>query len=322
MEYKDYYETLGVSRDSSAEDIKRAYRKLALEHHPDRNPGNDQAEEKFKEINEAYQVLSDPEKRAHYDRLGKAYSGWQQHGGRGGFNWDEWFTQPAGGNVRVEYVGDMGDLGDLFEGMGGFSDFFTRIFGGMGGARPAPDANMGGRRRRTTQGAPRAYQQDMTISLQEAFHGGSRRVQINGRQLEVKIPAGARNGTKIRMKAVGPAGPDGQPSDIYLVVKVAPDPRFERKNDDLYTDVPIDLYTAVLGGEARVPTLSGDIVLTIPPGTQPEQTFRLRGKGMPNLKKKSQRGDLYATAKVKIPKQLSSEQQALFEKLSTMGKKQ
>jgi curved DNA-binding protein len=306
MEYKDYYRILGVDRNADQKEIKRAYRKQALKYHPDRNPGDKSAEEKFKEINEAYQVLSDPEKRARYDQLGASYQRWQQMGGRPeSFNWGEWFTVPTGG-IHFE----MGDLEDLLG--GGFSDFFYRIFGGMPGGRPGGSSYRSRAQRRETP----VYEQPVTIDLKEALTGTTRKVQVDGRRLEVKIPPGARTGTKIRVAGGGPRQIDGMSSDLYLVIQVAPNKRFERKNDDLYTEVQIDLYTAVLGGEVRVPTLEKDMLLTIPPGTQPGQTFRLRGRGLPNLRKPDQRGDLYVRVKVLIPRNLSPKQRKLFEQLA------
>ncbi len=304
MEYKDYYQVLGVGRQASKDEIKKAYRKLALQYHPDRNPNNKEAENKFKEANEAYQVLSDPDKRAHYDRLGSDYSRWQQTGGRGGFDWSQWATgQP--GNVRVEY---SGDINELFGEGGGFSDFFQQIFGGMGGFEP--------RSRRGQAARQPAYEQPVTVSLEEAFHGGKRLMQLDSRRLEVKIPAGARTGTKIRMAGAGPAPRGGKPSDIYLVLDVAEDPRFSRDGDNLTTEIEVDLYTAVLGGETRVPTLDGQVVLKIPAGTQPGQSIRLKGLGMPQLKNSKVRGDLFAKIKVRLPNNLTSEQRRLFEELA------
>jgi curved DNA-binding protein len=308
MDYKDYYKILGVDRKASEEEIKRAYRKLALQYHPDRNPDDKQAEEKFKEINEAYQVLSDPEKRTRYDQLGDSYFRYQQRGGSpSGFNWEDWFTQTGSaggsGNVRVE----MGDLDEILG--GGFSEFFRRIFGG------AP--NMGGAPGRTEPGITRpTYQHETEITLQEAYQGTSRRMEVDGHRLDVKIPPGARTGTKVRMAEAVTAGPRGQKGDLYLIIKVLDDPRFERKGNNLYTDVTIDLYTAVLGGEVKVPTLSGDVVLKIPAGTQPGQTFRLANLGMPNLRNPQAHGDLYARIKVDIPRKLSKQQRELFEKLA------
>ncbi len=315
MEYKDYYKILGVERSATEAEIKSAFRKLALQYHPDRNPGNKQAEEKFKEINEANEVLSDSEKRARYDQLGDSYSNWQQRGAPGNFNWNDWTNAPGGG---VQW--EVGDLNDLFGG-GGFSDFFQAIFGGTrgsagpGGAGTRQRPGQRSRQPQAQQPQP-AYEQPVQISLEEAFRGAERLVNVNGRRLTMRIPPGSRTGTKVRMAGVGPAGPNGQPTDLYLVIEVTPDPRFERKADDLTTEVTIDLYTAVLGGETRVPTLDGNVLLTIPAGTQPGQSFRLSGRGMPHLREPKTRGDLYARAKVQIPRNLTPEQRKLFEQLA------
>jgi curved DNA-binding protein len=298
MEYKDYYKILGVERNASQEDIRRTYRKLAMKYHPDRNPGDAKAEERFKEINEAYQVLSDKDKRARYDHLGDSYSNWQQRGAPGDFNWNDWFagSGAAPGGVHVEY----GDIGDLFGGGGGFSEFFRSIFGGMGGVEGAPRQRV----------AP-AYQQPVTISLDEAFHGTSRQLKTDSRRMEVKIPAGVRTGSKVRVSSGGPGG-----SDLYLLIEVANDPRFERKGNNLHTTATIDAFTAMLGGETQVETMNGKVVLTIPAGTQPEQVFRLAGRGMPHLKSPQNKGDLFVRVKVKIPKQLTSEQKKLIEQVA------
>jgi curved DNA-binding protein len=309
MDYRDYYQVLGVGKKADEKEIKQAYRKLALKHHPDHNPGDKQAEEKFKEINEAYQVLSDPEKRQRYDQLGDSYARYTQHGGApGNFNWGDWYAQnPAGGsgNVHVE----MGGLEDLLTGTGGFSDFFRRIFGGMPDAYPS--ASRGGVR---TQSQKPSYEQETEITLLEAFQGSTRRVEIDGRRLDVKIPAGAKTGTKVRVADAVPTA-QGQKGDLYLVIKVLDDPHFEREGEDLYTEAALDLYTVVLGGEVTVQTLSGNIVLTIPPGAQPGQTFRLTGRGMPHLKKPDVRGDLFVRIKVNIPRNLTPKQRELFQQL-------
>jgi len=292
MEYRDYYQDLGVERSASADDIKRAYRKLAMKYHPDRNPGDKAAEEHFKKINEAYQVLSDPQKRARYDQLGESYSNWQQTGAPGDFNWNDW-TARSGGGTPV-------DLNDLFAD-GAFSDFFRSIFGGMGGAA-------GQSVRSRTRPAP-AMQQPVAISLREAYAGTTRQLQIGNRRVEVKIPAGARRGTKIRV----PASEGSGTGDLYLVLDVADDPVFEREGDDLHTQVTVDLFKATLGGEVEVKTLSGKVILTIPAGTQPEQVFRLSGRGMPRLKHAEVKGDLYVRLKVQIPRQLTPKQRSLLE---------
>lgn len=313
MEYKDYYKVLGVDRNANEDEIKSAYRKLALKHHPDRNPGNNESEEKFKEINEAYQVLSDPEKKNRYDQLGESYTRWQQRGGTpGGFNWEDWFVQSQGSsNVRVE----VGDIGDLFEGagLGGFSEFFRRIFGDM--------SNMGtayNRPRETFQRvnpSPQSIQQQVPISLYEAYHGTTRRIELDGRQKEVIIPRGARTGTKVRISKAISTAPDRPKSDLFLVIQVSDDANFKRKGDNLITDVKIDLYTAVLGGEVTVPTLGGNVLLSIPAGTQPGQSIRLSGRGMPHLKDPNTFGDLYVKVNVEIPRTLSDNQKDLFSKL-------
>jgi curved DNA-binding protein len=313
MEYKDYYKILGVERSASEQDIKKAYRKLAMKLHPDRNPGNKSAEDKFKEINEAYEVLGDKEKRTRYDQLGESYSQWQQTGGTANnFNWDEWinqnYRQGAGARGGYQQV-NVEDLEGMFGGAGGFSDFFSSIFSGMGGTRA-------GTRRESRR--PQAYEQPVTISFDESYHGGLRVLQMDNRRLEVKIPPGANTGTKVRVAGAGPVAPNGQHSDIYLVIEVAPNPHFERKGDDLYTDVNISLYTTVLGGQANVTTPGGNVLLTIPAGTQPGQTFRLGGRGMPHLRAPQTFGDLYVRVKVQIPKNLSAEQRKLFEQLSRL----
>ncbi|HSV86709.1 MAG TPA: J domain-containing protein [Levilinea sp.] len=305
MDYKDYYQILGVERSASPEEIKQAYRKLAMQYHPDRKPGDKAAEEKFKEINEAHQVLSDPQKRSRYDQLGRSYSQWQQTGGApGGFNWEDWITQrQRPGGARVEYS----NINDLF-GQGGFSDFFTQIFGGMSGTRTPT-------RRTTRSPQPRQYEYPLTITLQEAYQGSTRTVQVEDRRMEVVLPAGAKTGTRVRMAGAAPSGLGGQPGDLYLVLEVTPDPRFERNGDDLTTDVTIDLYSAVLGGQVNVATPGGDVLLTIPAGTQPGQAFRLAGRGMPKLRNPKEHGDLLVRVKVRIPRNLTPQQHELFERL-------
>ena len=305
MDYKDYYKILGVPRNADVKEIKRVYRKLAMQYHPDRNPGDKKSEDKFKEINEAYQVLSDAGKRARYDQLGDSYSQWQQSGGApGNFNWQDWFAQQPRGGGRV----DVENLNDLFG--GDFSDFFSSMFGGTG-AGNAPGA--GGRRGRR-EAAPN-FQQPVTISFQEAYQGAVRMIQIGDRRLEVKIPAGARTGTKVRVSGAVSGQGNAQKSDLYLVITVEPDNRFDRKEDDLNIEIPIDLYTAVLGGQVKVPTPNGEVLLTIPAGTQHGQAFRLAGRGMPHLNPAQTFGDLFVCIKVQIPRQLSAQQRDLFEQL-------
>jgi len=299
VEYKDYYKILGVERGADDKAIKRAYRRLAVKYHPDKNPGDRRAEERFKEINEAYEVLGDPSKRAKYDRLGASYEAWQRQGAPGGFDWAQWMGGAPGG-VRVE----MADLEGLFG--GGFSDFFEAIFGGgFAGA---------------ASGRGRDLEQRVAISLEEAYHGTRRQVRRDGRSLDVKIPPGARSGTRVRVAGQGEGGRGGA-GDLYLLIDVADDARFRRDGDDLHVEIEVDLFTAVLGGEVRVPTLAGPVVLKIPPGSQPGQTFRLKGRGMPRLSRPSQKGDLYARLRVDLPRDLSPEERALFEQIAARRRK-
>lgn len=298
MEYKDYYRVLGVKRDADEKEIKRAYRKLAVELHPDKNPDDQAAEERFKEVNEAYEVLGDRQKRAKYDQLGASYRDWERSGGRpGGFDWSQWASGVPGG-ARVE----VGDFGDLFG--GGFSDFFNSIFG-MG-----ETTGRAGRRGRDLE-------HNISISLQEAYRGTSRTLQRDGSRLEINIPAGARTGTKVRLSGKGEQGNRGT-GDLYLRIEVLPDPAISRKGDDLHMETTIDLYTAVLGGEIPVNTLEGPVVLTVPPGSQPGQTIRLKGRGMPRLRKPADHGDLYVRLKVNLPQDLSDEERQLFSQLAAL----
>ena len=313
MDYRDYYQILGVSRESSAGEIKKAYRKLALKYHPDRNKGQREAEERFKEINEAYEVLGDPQKRAKYNQLGHAYKEWQHAGGApGGFDWGQWAGAAPGG-TRVEF----GDLGEAF---GDFSDFFRAIFGDM----PRGTFTQGGSQRGggsfAAQG--RDAQATVEISLEDAYRGTSRLLQQDNRRLEVRIPPGAQTGTRIRLAGEGPRVRNAAAGDIYLVVQVKPHPRFERQGDDLHTEMAVDLYTLVLGGEVSVSTLDGrQVLLSIPPETQLGQTFRLTGLGMPRLRSGSEQGDLYVRVRVELPTRLAAEEKRLFEELARLRRK-
>ncbi|MDY6878530.1 MAG: J domain-containing protein [Chloroflexota bacterium] len=319
MEYKDYYQTLGVDRNASEKDIKRAYRRLARQFHPDVNPDDRRAEEKFKEINEAYEVLGDKEKRTKYDRLGASWQQWQRTGqDPGQFDWSQWFTGAPGG-TRVEW---SGDLGNIFGGAGAdmFSDFFRSLFGGMGGTgrtRTTDDPFRRTTRQRTLRG--QNMEAPVEITLEEAFHGTTRVLERDGQRIQVKIPPGARSGSKVRIAGKGGPGHGGGPTgDLYLNVTVKPHPALKREGDNLRCDVNVDLYTAVLGGQVLVPALSGDVSLKIPPGTSGGKTFRLRGKGMPNPRHPKQRGDLLVTVQVRIPKKLSARERELFEELARL----
>ncbi len=306
MEYKDYYKTLGVSKNATADEIKKAYRKLARKHHPDVNPGDKKAEERFKDINEAYEVLGDSSKRARYDQLGSSYQEWQQHGAPGGFDWGRW-TSGSSGGARTEY---SGNLDDLFGqgGLGDFSDFFTAIFGSAGA---------GGARRRAAPRRGQDYTQPVEVTLEEAYAGTTRLLQIDSRRLEVKIPAGVKTGSRVRVRGEGGAGrAGGDQGDLYLRVDVLPHAVFERVGDDLHCDVAVDLFTAVLGGSVSVPTLKGSLTLKIPPETQNGRTFRLKGQGMPSLSSKDTYGDLLVKVQIKLPQDLNEKEKDLSKELA------
>jgi curved DNA-binding protein len=309
MEYKDYYKILGVAKSADEKEIKKAYRKLARQHHPDVNPNDKEAEAKFKEINEAYEVLSDADKRQKYDQMGQSYQSWQQAGGQpGGFNWNDWVAanQAAGARgrqgpgQRVAYE----DLNDIFGSSSGFSDFFEQFFSGAG--RGAPGA------RSTAPIAGRDLEQEVDVTLEEAFQGAQRLLEMEGRRLEVKIPPGVKTGSRVRVAGEGmPGARGGVRGDIYLRINVLPAKDFERRDDDLYTEVPVDLFVALLGGEVHVPTLAGTMALRIPAGTQPGRSFRLAGQGMPKLRAPGERGDLYAKIQVRLPDKLNDQEREL-----------
>jgi curved DNA-binding protein len=317
LEYKDYYDILGVSRDADNKELRTAFRRLARKHHPDVNPNDPDAEERFKEINEAYEVLSDREKRQKYDQLGAEWKQYQRTGGQpGDFDWGRWKSGTPGAEgqrVHVQY-GTPEDLEDLFGGASAFSDFFSQIFGGREGA-PGGAATEGFEYQVRLQRG-RDYEQEVEITLQEAYRGTSRVFDKDGRRLRAKIPAGVRNGTRIRISGEGePGAGGGEAGDLYLRVKVVPDPAFDLQGSDLYVTVPVGLYQAVLGGKVKVPTLDGTVRLTIPEGTQNGQIFRLRGKGMPHLQDPEEYGDLYARVGVRLPTDLDPKQRELFEEL-------
>lgn len=304
MEYKDYYKVLGVSKTVTPDEIKKAYRKLAVKYHPDKNPGNKAAEDKFKEINEAYEVLGDAEKRKKYDELGENWKYYQQ-GGRPaeGFDW----SQYAGGNGGRGYTYTSGDFNE-----GSFSDFFESIFGGGrfggGGARGRAQARKG-----------EDYRAEMDISLEEAYNGTTRQININGQTLEMKIRPGTHDGQVLRLRGKGGAGRNGGPSgDVYITVHIPKHPHYEIKGDDLYCEVPVDLYTAVLGGKALVRTLKGTIRIDIARGTQNGKLLRLKGMGMPKFGKNNEHGDMYAKVHVQLPEKLTDKETELFTQLANL----
>ncbi|HQF42070.1 MAG TPA: J domain-containing protein [Ignavibacteriaceae bacterium] len=308
MEYKDYYKILGVEKSATQDEIKKAYRKLAMKYHPDRNPGNKSAEEKFKEITEANEVLSDPEKRKKYDTLG---ANWKQYQHTGGQGFDDFFTHfggsRSGGRTGATYE-FSGDFGDIFGGMGGgFSDFFESFFGGGRG--------FSGR----TQQQKTAVDVEvvLNVSLEDAFNGSEKTINVDGKKLKVKINPGTKDGQKLRLKGLGrskTAG--GTKGDLFLNIHILQHPFYEIKDNQLYYNLDIDLYTAVLGGKENIRTLDGKTVsVNIPEGTESEKVLRLKGLG---LIENGVRGDLFIDIHVTVPKNLSREEKELFNKLKSL----
>ena len=332
MEFKDYYQTLGVSKTATEKEIKQAFRKLARKFHPDVNPGDKSAEGRFKEINEAYEVLGDADKRRKYDELGanwRLYEQAQQQGqpfpggspfgfggpGQGG----AWTINMGGGSGGYRTMSPE-EMQELFGDEDPFSDFFRTFFGGGAGGGTRESARARGRSR-TQKGQDIEHEVEMT--LEEAYHGATRRMSIkesgHSRSVDVRIPVGVKEGSRVRAAGEGASGSNGGAAgDLYLRVRIRPHAVFERRGDDLHTRVAVPVTTAVLGGEAQVPTIPGSVRLKIPEGTQNAQVFRLKGHGMPKIGKPDDHGDLYATVDVQLPRTLSKDQRQHYEALAKM----
>ena len=312
MQFKDYYKILGVKPDASADEIKKAYRRLALQYHPDKNPGDKQAEEKFKEIAEAYDVLSDPEKRKKYDMI---YNGGRGPGaGFGGFDFGGFGSPGAGGGKYYYYstgADEDFDLGDIFGNFnfgsgGGFSEFFKQFFGGMGRSKKS--------QQKSTKGEDLYARIEITLS--EAYTGTERIIMVNGEKLRIKLKPGVRHNQLLRIKGKGKPSPypGGQPGDLYVRVEILPHPYFRREGDDLYTEVEVNVFKVLLGGKAKIRTLKGtEVKVPIPPGIPYGHTLRLRGLGMPNYEHPHRHGDLYVKVKYKVPTDLTPDEKKMIE---------
>jgi DnaJ-class molecular chaperone len=324
VEFKDYYATLGVTKASTDKEIKQAYRKLARKHHPDVNPGDKQAEVRFKEINEAYEVLGDPAKRKKYDELGANWRMYEQAERQGGPNpfAGQWNVNMGGGGAGGGFrTMTQEEMDEMFGDANPFSDFFTTFFGGE------PEARRTHGRGRARARAGRNVEHELELTLEDAFQGTTRRLSLQhggqARTVDVRIPAGVGEGSRVRVAGEGEHGSGGAASgDLYLRVRLAPHARFERKGRDLYVNVPVPVATAVLGGEALVQTLSGKSVrLRIPELTQNGQVFRLKGYGMPKVGGQAEdAGDLYAKVDVQLPAELSPAERDLYEQLAKLQK--
>jgi curved DNA-binding protein len=296
MEFIDYYKILGVNKNATEDDIKKAYRKLARKLHPDLNPTDKEAHKKFQQVNEANEVLSDPEKRKKYDQYGKDW----QHADQ--------FEQARQSQQQSAYRGEQ-DFSGNFEG-GDFSSFFESLFGRAGG----------GGRSRQTKFRGQDYNAELQLNLTDALTTHQQTLTVNGKKIRITIPAGIENRQVIKLKGYGAPGGNGGPAgDLYITFSIDDHPNFKRLGNDLHTTTTIDLYTAVLGGEVTIDTLNGKVKLKVAPGTQPGTKTRLKGKGFPIYKKEGQFGDLYITYQVKIPTSLTEQQKVLFTELSKLS---
>jgi len=298
MEFKDYYKSLGVSKNASADEIKKAFRKLAVKYHPDKNPGHKAAEDKFKEISEANEILSDPEKRKKYDEVGDNWKYYEQMHRQGN-------AQPRQSRPVYE-SSDSGEFHDFFENLfgGGFGDIF--------GNRGRPNAP-GARRGQDMEGK-------LSITLEEAWKGTTRRIITCGETLEIKIQPGVKDGQVLRVKGKGGKGAGGS-GDVLITTNILKHQMFERKENDLYRDLEVDLYTLILGGKTTVETLKGKIKVDIKAGTQNESVLRLKAMGMPTDNTANNFGDLYVKVKVSLPTNLSEKEKIIFKELSELHTK-
>jgi curved DNA-binding protein len=304
MEYKDYYKTLGVSKEASQADIKKQYRKLAVKYHPDKNPGNKSAEEKFKEVGEAYEVVGDPEKRKKYDELGANWKQYEQGGGQGqgwgGFSQGNW----QGGSSYYS----SGDFDDS-----PFSDFFNSFFGGSSYGRKSSS----GFRNQAIKGQD--YETNVTITLEDAYTGTERLVTVDQEKIKFTIPPGVHDGQVLRVKGKGGKGrKGGESGHLYLHVHVQKNDHYERSDDDLHTEIHVPLYKAVLGGDFTIRTLKGNFNIKVPANTQNGKILRLKGLGMPVYLKKGTFGSLFVKIIIDIPEQLTEQEITLFQQLALL----
>ena len=327
MEFKDYYATLGVTKASTEKEIKGAFRKLARKFHPDVNPGDKASESKFKEINEAYEVLGDPAKRKKYDELGANWRAYEQAEAQGGANPFAGWNPNVGGGGRGGGFRTMSqeEMEEMFGDSNPFSDFFTTFFGGGASAEGfGGGAGARGSRGRGRQRAGRDVEHELELTLEDAYQGATRRLALkhdgHSRTVDVRIPAGVGDGSRVRVSGEGEHGVGGAAAgDLYLRVRLAPHAVFERKGRDLYVKVALPVTRAVVGGEADVPTMTGKPArLRIPPLTQNGQVFRLKGYGMPAVGKADEKGDLYARIDVQLPTQISTDERQHWEALAKL----
>ena len=329
MDFKDYYKILGIDKKASQDDIKKAYRKLAQKYHPDKNPGNIEAENKFKEINEANEVLGDAEKRKKYDNLGSSWNRFQETGGRSeDFNWDDWFASKHSGArykrkpaSSANFNNNYNNFGEFFNSGGSVSDFFDKIFGGFKETRnkntDVPRNNF--------QDVKTSIDADLKvtleISLKEAFQGASKYINYDNQKIEIKIKPGIDDGQILKISGKGNIDrATRKRGDLLIIIKVSPHKRVERKGADLFVEISVDLYKAILGGTSQITSFGDTLKFNIPPESQPGNVLTLKNQGMPIYNKQSERGDLFIKLNVKIPTNLSPKEIEMFKELRELGK--
>jgi curved DNA-binding protein len=314
MDYKDYYKILGVSRDSSTADIKKAYRKMAAKYHPDANPDDDIAVKKFKDISEAYEVLKDPEKKKIYDEVGSDWKRYHRTGGTADdFNWSQYRRAGAPGGYSYEY---SGNFDDVFGAGGGssFSDFFESLFGGGGFSAGKQSAQQNTFRRENLD-----VHATMEVTLEDVANGAEKTFILNSKRVRVKIPRGIKNGQKLKLAGRGNKSNRSQAiGDLYIEIREKPHPTWKRSGDDLIVEMNTDLFTLVLGGQFEVRTPRGTVKVTVPELNQPGQSLRLKGQGFPVFKNESRYGDMILKLNCRLPEKLSAGEKELFEKLKEM----
>ncbi|HPI18999.1 MAG TPA: J domain-containing protein [Candidatus Kapabacteria bacterium] len=308
MEYKDYYKILGVSKTATKDEIKKAYRQLALKYHPDTNPNNKAAEDKFKEINEAYEVLGDSENRKKYDNLGSSWNRYRQTGGNTeDFDWSQWASRRPQG--RKKSSDTFSNIGDIFG--QGASDFFENIFGGF--------SKKTGFQQPPKRGED--IETELEISLEEAFNGAQKQFNVENQKIELNIKPGINDRQVLKIPGKGKQGKTGGTNgDILIKIKITPHKRVQREGNDLHLEVTIDLYKAILGGNSTLKTFGDTVKLNIPPESQPGSILKIKGQGMPIYGNPTQRGDLFIKLSIKLPKNLTQKEIELFKELETLRK--
>jgi len=308
MEYKDYYKILGVSKTATIDEIKKAFRQLALKYHPDTNPNNKAAEDKFKEINEAYEVLGDAEKRKKYDNLGSSWNRYRQTGGNSeDFDWSQWTSRRPQGRRKTSDT--FSNIGDIFG--HGASDFFENIFGGF--------SKKTGFQQPPKRGED--IEAELEISLEEAFRGTQKQFIVENQKIELNIKPGINDGQVLKISGKGkPGKAGGTNGDILIKIKITPHKRVQRDGNDLHLEVTIDLYKAILGGNSTLKTFGDTVKLNIPPESQPGSIIKVKGQGMPIYGSPNQSGDLFIKLNIKLPKNLTQKEIELFQELETLRK--